>query len=266
MGQHGRQCCSGSRRRMYLRPPGSRLDHDPDAQAHGAHGDDQARHRSSWGFLGLAEVRASLRVPPGGTAACGRHVRQPSEHLESSAQYCLRKGIVTTAVGFALLIGLSFIGIRGDGVFVPGPWLLGGLIPMFVGLAQIANAILAGAQFPRSGVTIGPIPPPPPGSPPPPPSAPTPIGRAIPKSCRAPNRPARNNLGLGLGDPAFDEGALRSVLCQHQRQRWTRAPPSGVPSAKENPRAQHARDDNSRAAQGRCHRECVAPLPRPVRS
>ncbi len=111
---------------------------------------------------------ARQAAPP---PAAGMYVNHPST-WNAAAQCGLRKGIVTTAVGFALLIGLSFIGLRGDGVFVPGPWLLGGLIPMFVGLAQIANAILAGAQFPRSGVTIGPIPPPPPGSPPPPPSGP----------------------------------------------------------------------------------------------
>lgn len=90
------------------------------------------------------------------------------------AQASLRRGVVTTAIGVALLIGLSFIGYHRDGTFELGPWLLGGLIPMFVGLAQIANAMLSGAQFPRVGVQVGPIPPQPPpaGSPPPPPSGP----------------------------------------------------------------------------------------------
>jgi hypothetical protein len=114
---------------------------------------------------------AARQAPP--PPAAGMYVNHPST-WNQGAQNCLRKGIVTTAVGVALLIGLSFIGMRGDGTFTMGPWLLGGLIPMFVGLAQIANAVLAGAQFPRSGVTIGPIPPPPPGSnmPPPPASGP----------------------------------------------------------------------------------------------
>jgi len=114
---------------------------------------------------------AARQAAPPPTA--GMYVNHPST-WNSSAQHCLRKGIVTTAVGVALLIGLSFIGMHSDGTFSMGPWLLGGLIPMFVGLAQIANAVLAGAQFPRSGVTIGPIPPPPPGSnvPPPPASGP----------------------------------------------------------------------------------------------
>jgi len=71
----------------------------------------------------------------------------------NSAQCTLRRGIVTTMVGFALLIGLSFIGYRGgDGLFSPatirpGPWLLGGLIPMFVGIAQIIIALMSGAVF-----------------------------------------------------------------------------------------------------------------------
>ena len=45
-------------------------------------------------------------------------------------------------IGFALLIGLGFIGYHGDGHFVHGPWLLGGLIPLFVGIAQIIGAVL----------------------------------------------------------------------------------------------------------------------------
>jgi hypothetical protein len=70
-----------------------------------------------------------------------------------AAQCSLNKGIRTAMVGLALLIGLSFIGYHsGDGPFGtasihPGPWLLGGLIPMFVGIAQIITALMAGAQF-----------------------------------------------------------------------------------------------------------------------
>lgn len=98
------------------------------------------------------------------------------------AQAQMRKGISITAVGVALLIGLSFIGAR-DGTFVGGPWLLGGLIPMFVGIAQVINATLNGAQIPGLASTrsqgaptndassFGPRPSP--GAPPPePPAAP----------------------------------------------------------------------------------------------
>ncbi|HUZ49091.1 MAG TPA: hypothetical protein VMW12_05030 [Candidatus Dormibacteraeota bacterium] len=93
------------------------------------------------------------------------------------AQTQMSKGIRLTLVGLALLIGLSFISHE------PGPWILGGLIPMFVGIAQIINALLNGAQVPPMfmrgprpndpSMHFGPraqpgaTPPPPPPSPPP---------------------------------------------------------------------------------------------------
>jgi hypothetical protein len=64
----------------------------------------------------------------------------------------LRGGIVVTLVGFALLVGLSFVR-PGH----PGPWLLGGLIPLFVGIAQVILALLSGAQL--GGFTLSQPPP-----------------------------------------------------------------------------------------------------------
>ena len=61
---------------------------------------------------------------------------------QAGAQNQLRKGIVVAFVGLALLIGLSFIDVG-----QPGPWLLGGLIPLFVGIAQIVIALMSGARF-----------------------------------------------------------------------------------------------------------------------
>jgi hypothetical protein len=69
----------------------------------------------------------------------------------AACQASLARGIRTTAIGFALLIGLSFIGYHGDGEWRPGAWLLGGLVPFFVGLAQIATALLSGATFRPAG-------------------------------------------------------------------------------------------------------------------
>ncbi len=63
------------------------------------------------------------------------------------AQQQLRRGMQVAFIGLALLIGLGFIGYHGDGTFFPGPWLLGGLIPLFVGIAQIIGAVLGGASF-----------------------------------------------------------------------------------------------------------------------
>jgi hypothetical protein len=85
-----------------------------------------------------------------------------------SAQIALRKAIVIVAVGLALTIGLSFIGWD-DGRLRLGPWLLGGLVPLFVGLAQVFSALAAGAtlrpyqaQFGRQHP--GAMPPPPPSA------------------------------------------------------------------------------------------------------
>lgn len=66
----------------------------------------------------------------------------PYGFTEWQAQRSLRKGITVAMVGFALLVGLSFINPGR-----PGPWLLGGLIPLFVGIAQIISAVLAGARL-----------------------------------------------------------------------------------------------------------------------
>ncbi len=63
-------------------------------------------------------------------------------------QATLRKGVVVTAIGLALTIGLSFIGTVADPPhYTFGPWLLGGLIPLFVGLAQVVSALMSGATF-----------------------------------------------------------------------------------------------------------------------
>jgi hypothetical protein len=80
--------------------------------------------------------------------------------FDMQAQYQLRRGIQVAFIGLALFIGLGFIGYRGGGVIEPGPWLLGGLIPLFVGIAQIVSAVLSGATFgtPASRGRFGPPP------------------------------------------------------------------------------------------------------------
>ena len=47
----------------------------------------------------------------------------------------LEGALTRTAVGLALTIGLAFIGL--------GPWLLAGLIPLFIGLASLLAILLA---------------------------------------------------------------------------------------------------------------------------
>ncbi len=94
-------------------------------------------------------------IPPPPGPARGPIPTPPGAYYDEQlyAQSQMRKGVMVTMVGFALLIGLSFIGYRGDGRMDFGPWLLGGLIPMFVGIAQIINALLNGARFP--GMQMG---------------------------------------------------------------------------------------------------------------
>lgn len=81
----------------------------------------------------------------------------------------LRSGIVVTLVGFAILVGLSLIH-PGH----PGAELLGGLIPLFIGIAQIILALLSGARF--GAFTLGPA-----QAPPPPPQAGQPQTGASPQ-------------------------------------------------------------------------------------
>lgn len=93
------------------------------------------------------EMRRAMKygwTPNATPAGMPAHEPYPADY---HPQYQLRRGMQVAFVGLALLIGLGFIGYRGDGTYVYGPWLLGGLIPLFVGIAQIIGAVLAGASF-----------------------------------------------------------------------------------------------------------------------
>lgn len=77
-------------------------------------------------------------------AMISRGLVPPGEHREAETpQAALRGGLITTMVGLALVLGLLTLGI--------GPWLLGGLIPLFYGVAKIIIYLLTD-QPPRSGV------------------------------------------------------------------------------------------------------------------
>jgi hypothetical protein len=118
--------------------------------------------------------RSGGMYPPPGPAAQTPWV-QPVQTArawngEDDPQRSLFKGIRVALIGFALTVGLgiAFGGYRGN------PIILGGLVPMFVGIAQIIIALLSGAQLPgmEPRVTFIPPPsqpPPGPGTPPPPP-------------------------------------------------------------------------------------------------
>jgi hypothetical protein len=90
---------------------------------------------------------------------------------DDDPQRCLFKGIRVALIGFALTVGLGYaFGYRGN------PIILGGLIPMFVGVAQIIIALLSGAQLPGMQPRMTFIPPPPPQAPPGPGMPPPPPG------------------------------------------------------------------------------------------
>ncbi len=105
----------------------------------------------------------------GGTAP-GPWVQPPpvwTPAPEDDPQRALYKGIRVALIGFALTVGLGAL----FGGYSGNPAILGGLIPMFVGIAQIIIALISGAQLPWMAPQVTFIPPPPhqPGAPPPPP-------------------------------------------------------------------------------------------------
>ena len=120
------------------------------------------RSRQAWQQTAAPWTQPTTVVPPQNNAWC---------NTDDDPQRALFKGIRTAAIGLALLIGLAFIGgTPGSVNFRGGPWLLGGLIPMFVGIAQIIIALLSGAQLPGVQPRVMFVPPPQqPGTPPQPP-------------------------------------------------------------------------------------------------
>jgi hypothetical protein len=147
--------------------------------------------------------------PPPGAAAQApwpqpAQARWPQRN-DDDAQSALYKGIRIAAVGLALVIGLSFIGgTPGAPDFRGGPWLLGGLIPMFVGVAQILIAILSGAQLPgvQGRTTFIPPPQPPPGPGAPPPQPPPGYANATPPPwAEQPGRPRFEELSKPVQPP-----------------------------------------------------------------
>jgi len=61
-----------------------------------------------------------------------------------SGKGLLRWGMLVTALGFALTIGLYFIGFGSADIYPLhlGPWMLGGFVPLFLGLGLILSHFL----------------------------------------------------------------------------------------------------------------------------
>ena len=62
----------------------------------------------------------------------------------SSGKGFLRWGILITALGFALTVGLYLIGFASGDQYPLhlGPWMLGGFVPLFLGIALILIHVL----------------------------------------------------------------------------------------------------------------------------
>lgn len=119
--------------------------------------------------------RSGAPWPPPGAAQQTTWAQQPAPppppqwtpSPDDDPQRALYKGIRVALIGFAITLGMgwAFGGFRGN------PVVLAGLIPMFVGIAQIIIAVLSGAQLPgvmpQTTFIPPPQPPPGPGAPPP---------------------------------------------------------------------------------------------------
>ena len=68
--------------------------------------------------------------------------------VQRSPQGVLWAGVITAMSGLALLLGLSTIGL--------GPWLLGGLVPLFVGLGMVFIYFTGGAARQRKAEQLTP--------------------------------------------------------------------------------------------------------------
>src|SRR5271165_1430083 len=113
------------------------------------------RERKAFFDRGLAPSNSAYRMPSG-PGPMTMQADSPRDCGTSEA--LLRRGLITAFVGLALLIGLSFIGYEGDGNWRPGPWLLGGLIPLFIGMAQILTARLSSGATSMAGWRVQPPP------------------------------------------------------------------------------------------------------------
>jgi hypothetical protein len=69
---------------------------------------------------------------------------------QRSPQGVLWAGVITAMSGLALLLGLYTIGL--------GPWLLGGLVPLFVGLGMVFIYFTGGAARQRKAERDAPLP------------------------------------------------------------------------------------------------------------
>lgn len=71
-----------------------------------------------------------------------------SRDKTGSGKGLLRWGIIVTAIGFALTIGLYSIGFNSANNYPLhlGPWMLGGFVPLFLGIGLILLHVLTNKE------------------------------------------------------------------------------------------------------------------------
>lgn len=67
---------------------------------------------------------------------------------QKNSKSLLRWGIVTTALGLALSLGLYLVGFTSGKIYPLhlGPWMLGGFVPLFLGLGLVLLHYIAGKE------------------------------------------------------------------------------------------------------------------------
>jgi hypothetical protein len=93
-----------------------------------------------FGFLGFLRYMSYRET----IALAEKGLTRPERLETKNGKGFLRWGIIVTALGLALSLGLYFIGF-GTSENYPlhlGPWMLGGLVPLFLGLGLILLHVL----------------------------------------------------------------------------------------------------------------------------
>lgn len=82
-------------------------------------------------------------------------IRPPSRSRVGKAS---TPGVIITAIGLALTCGLSTIGLQPWNELL-GPWLLGGLIPLFIGIGLLLLGYMNGQERVSAEIDDDPVPP-----------------------------------------------------------------------------------------------------------
>ena len=113
-------------------------------------------HRERMAMIAAGFAPGTMPRAPGNPKFDKAYASEP-------AQVTLNKGIRLAALGLAITIGVALASFHGsdDGLrWHPGPWLLLGLVPLFIGIAQVIIGVLAGSNVAAAAPSAAPGAPP----------------------------------------------------------------------------------------------------------